>query len=70
MWACHNEREESLWVSPREPDNFITRSRHGQGDVNAHRQPGVAQQNSTSVRWTDHRMLPFWPMAMLPGCGQ
>jgi hypothetical protein len=43
MWACHNEREESLWVSPREPDNFITRSRHGQGDVNANRQPGVAK---------------------------
>jgi hypothetical protein len=31
MWACHNEREENRWVSPREPEYFITPSEHGQG---------------------------------------
>jgi hypothetical protein len=53
-------------VSPREPGYCITLSEGGQQRVAA----GDAGANPASSGGPIQRILPFWPIAIVPGCGQ
>ena len=70
MWACHNEREEDQRGSPRESRVTVSPCPR---PVNKGSRP-MRQVQTMLPRWLggrpNQRILPFWPIAIVPGCGQ